>query len=73
MAAEHEFMTIGEVVEQLKPEYPDLTISKVRFLEDEGLVSPERTSGGYRKFHRRTSRVSSLCSSFSATTTCPLP
>lgn len=45
------FMTIGEVVEKLKPEHPDLTISKVRFLEDEGLVSPERTSGGYRKFH----------------------
>ncbi|MGB4592655.1 MAG: MerR family transcriptional regulator [Coriobacteriia bacterium] len=49
--AEHEFMTIGEVVEKLKAEHPDLTISKVRFLEDEGLVSPERTSGGYRKFH----------------------
>jgi DNA-binding transcriptional MerR regulator len=46
-----EYMTIGEVVEHLAESYPDLTISKVRFLEDEGLVSPERTGGGYRKFH----------------------
>jgi DNA-binding transcriptional MerR regulator len=44
-------MTIGEVVEKLKPRFPDLTISKIRFLEEEGLVSPERTAGGYRKFH----------------------
>ncbi len=43
-------MTIGEVVKQLGAAYPDLSISKVRFLEDEGLVSPERTPGGYRKF-----------------------
>lgn len=45
------YMTIGEVVERLKPRFPDLTISKVRFLEEEGLVNPERTAGGYRKFH----------------------
>jgi DNA-binding transcriptional MerR regulator len=43
-------MTIGELVENLVPAHPDLTISKVRFLEDEGLVTPERTAGGYRKF-----------------------
>lgn len=43
-------MTIGEVVERLSSAYPDLTISKIRFLEEEGLVSPERTPGGYRKF-----------------------
>lgn len=43
-------MTIGELVENLTPAHPDLTISKVRFLEDEGLVTPERTAGGYRKF-----------------------
>ena len=43
-------MTIGELVESLQPAHPDLTISKVRFLEDEGLISPERTAGGYRKF-----------------------
>jgi DNA-binding transcriptional MerR regulator len=43
-------MTIGELVESLVPAHPDLTISKVRFLEDEGLITPERTAGGYRKF-----------------------
>lgn len=43
-------MTIGEVVDRLIAAYPDLSISKLRFLEDEGLISPERTPGGYRKF-----------------------
>jgi DNA-binding transcriptional MerR regulator len=43
-------MTIGELVDSLVPAHPDLTISKVRFLEDEGLITPERTAGGYRKF-----------------------
>lgn len=47
---ERDYMTIGEVVESLQPAHPDLTISKIRFLEDEGLVTPERTPGGYRKF-----------------------
>jgi DNA-binding transcriptional MerR regulator len=47
---ERDYMTIGEVVENLQPAHPDLTISKIRFLEDEGLVTPERTPGGYRKF-----------------------
>ena len=46
------FMSIGEVLGQLRPEYPDVTISKIRFLEDEGLIKPERTSSGYRKFSR---------------------
>ncbi len=45
-----DYMTIGELVENLTPAHSDLTISKVRFLEDEGLVTPERTAGGYRKF-----------------------
>lgn len=45
-----DYITIGEVVKRLGGGYPDLSISKVRFLEDEGLVSPERTPGGYRKF-----------------------
>lgn len=45
-----DYLTIGEVVQRLEGAYPDLSISKVRFLEEEGLVSPERTSGGYRKF-----------------------
>lgn len=47
-----DYLTIGEVVAELKTSYPDVTISKVRFLEEEGLVSPDRTSGGYRKFAR---------------------
>lgn len=50
MARSRDYMTIGELVESLAPAHPDLTISKVRFLEDEGLVTPERTAGGYRKF-----------------------
>jgi DNA-binding transcriptional MerR regulator len=43
-------LTIGDVLAHLKPEFPDLTISKLRFLETEGLIQPERTPSGYRKF-----------------------
>jgi len=43
-------MSIGEVLSLLRPEFPDVTISKIRFLEDQGLVQPERTASGYRKF-----------------------
>ncbi len=46
------FMSIGEVLAQLRPEFPDITISKIRFLEAEGLIHPERTPSGYRKFSR---------------------
>lgn len=46
------FMSIGEVLGQLRPDFPDVTISKIRFLEEEGLIKPERTSSGYRKFSR---------------------
>jgi DNA-binding transcriptional MerR regulator len=46
------FMSIGEVLGQLRPEFADITISKIRFLEAEGLVEPERTASGYRKFSR---------------------
>jgi DNA-binding transcriptional MerR regulator len=45
------YMSIGEVLVTLKTEFPDITISKIRFLEGEGLVDPERTPSGYRKFH----------------------
>lgn len=48
----HAYMSIGEVLGQLRAEFPDVTISKIRFLETEGLVSPQRTSSGYRKFSR---------------------
>ena len=43
-------MSIGEVLGALRPEFPDVTISKIRFLEAEGLIEPERTPSGYRKF-----------------------
>jgi len=43
-------MSIGEVLAQLRTEFPDVTISKIRFLESEGLVEPARTPSGYRKF-----------------------
>ncbi len=43
-------MSIGEAVAALKPEFPAVKPSKLRFIEDEGLVSPERTSSGYRKY-----------------------
>jgi len=50
--ASHAFLSIGEVLAQLRPDYPDVTISKIRFLEAEGLIEPERTPSGYRKFSR---------------------
>jgi len=43
-------VSIGEVLSVLKREFPDVTISKIRFLESEGLVTPARTSSGYRRF-----------------------
>jgi DNA-binding transcriptional MerR regulator len=44
---------IGKVLDELLPEFPDLTITKIRYLESEGLLEPERTSSGYRKFSFR--------------------
>ncbi|MER7054201.1 MULTISPECIES: MerR family transcriptional regulator [unclassified Streptomyces] len=43
-------MSIGTVLNALRDEFPDITISKIRFLESEGLVEPRRTPAGYRKF-----------------------
>jgi DNA-binding transcriptional MerR regulator len=43
-------LSIGAVLTQLRPEFPDVTISKIRFLETEGLVRPARTESGYRQF-----------------------
>ena len=45
------YLSIGEVLGLLLEEFPDVTISKIRFLESQGLISPERTSSGYRKFY----------------------
>ena len=44
--------SIGEVLAMLSEEFPDVTISKIRFLESQGLINPERTSAGYRKFNK---------------------
>ncbi len=49
--AEHH--SIGDVLAELREEFPDVTVSKIRFLESQGLVSPERTPSGYRKFSER--------------------
>lgn len=46
-------ISIGEVLSLLKREFPDITISKIRFLESEGLITPERTASGYRRFSER--------------------
>ncbi len=47
---ERTLRSIGEVVELMAPEFPDITISKVRFLETQGLVTPERAPSGYRRY-----------------------
>ncbi|MFP3906377.1 MAG: MerR family transcriptional regulator [Acidimicrobiales bacterium] len=44
-------LSIGEVLSLLQDEFPDITISKIRFLESQGLIDPERTPSGYRKFY----------------------
>jgi DNA-binding transcriptional MerR regulator len=46
-----EHLSIGEVLAALHDEFPDITISKIRFLESQGLIDPERTPSGYRKFY----------------------
>lgn len=44
------YLSIGEVLAKLRGDFPDITISKIRFLESEGLIDPQRTPSGYRKF-----------------------
>lgn len=48
--SEKDYLSIGEVLALLLEEFPDVTISKIRFLESQGLIEPERTPSGYRKF-----------------------
>lgn len=50
-ATERRYLSIGEVLGLLQEEFPDVTISKIRFLESQGLIDPERTPSGYRKFY----------------------
>lgn len=49
-AAGGRLQSIGDVLGMLRPDFPDITISKIRFLEAEGLIEPQRTASGYRKF-----------------------
>jgi DNA-binding transcriptional MerR regulator len=50
-AVDRAYLSIGEVLSLLREEFPDVTISKIRFLESQGLLDPERTPSGYRKFY----------------------
>lgn len=45
-----DLLSIGEVINELRDEFPDVSVSKIRFLESQGLVDPHRTSSGYRQF-----------------------
>ncbi len=49
-APQQRLLTIGAVCRRLQPEFPDISISKIRYLEDQGLLNPKRTQGGYRLF-----------------------
>ncbi|MEU0105293.1 MULTISPECIES: MerR family transcriptional regulator [unclassified Streptomyces] len=49
-ATDSGLMSIGTVLNVLRDEFPEVTISKIRFLESEGLIEPQRTPSGYRKF-----------------------
>ena len=51
-AASDGLLSIGEVLHLLRADFPDISISKIRYLEGEGLVEPSRTPSGYRKFSR---------------------
>ena len=44
------YFGIGEVLAQLRAEFPDISVSKIRFLESEGLIEPARSPSGYRRF-----------------------
>ncbi|MFN2525972.1 MAG: MerR family transcriptional regulator [Actinomycetota bacterium] len=46
-----DYLSIGEVLDTVREDFPDISISKIRFLESEGLIAPERTAAGYRKFY----------------------
>ena len=51
--ADASYLTIGKVVKRLQAQYPDLSVSKVRYLQDEGLLNPSRTPGGYRLYSQK--------------------
>jgi DNA-binding transcriptional MerR regulator len=51
LSRSRDYLSIGEVLDTIREEFPDVSVSKIRFLEAEGLISPERTGSGYRKFY----------------------
>lgn len=51
LSRSRDYLSIGEVLEAIKVDFPGVSISKIRFLESEGLINPERTGSGYRKFY----------------------
>jgi DNA-binding transcriptional MerR regulator len=51
LARARDYLSIGEVLDLLRSDFPDISISKIRFLEAEGLIAPERTGSKYRKFY----------------------
>jgi DNA-binding transcriptional MerR regulator len=51
VVSQRSYLSIGDVLSLLREEFPDVTISKIRFLESQGLVDPERSPSGYRKFY----------------------
>jgi DNA-binding transcriptional MerR regulator len=51
LSRSRDYLSIGEVLDTLRSDFPDISISKIRFLESEGLITPERTQSGYRKFY----------------------
>ncbi|MFP5299316.1 MAG: MerR family transcriptional regulator [Actinomycetota bacterium] len=53
LSRSRDYLSIGELLDAVRPEFPDVTISKIRFLESEGLIEPERTESGYRKFYEK--------------------
>ena len=48
-----DYLSIGEVLDSVRSEFPDVSISKIRFLESEGLIEPARTDSGYRMFYEQ--------------------
>ena len=50
LSRSRDYLSIGEVLDSVRADFPDVSISKIRFLESEGLIAPERTPAGYRKF-----------------------
>lgn len=51
LSRSRDYLSIGELMEAVRDDFPDVSISKIRFLETEGLLHPQRTESGYRKFY----------------------